>query len=98
MSDTAETKLNTIALGVLLSERKLEWLKERLMTGDEAVARGAWEAGATVATAYPGTPATEINEHLAAFKESTPSGRSTRRWRWRWPSARRSPARGRSCR
>jgi indolepyruvate ferredoxin oxidoreductase alpha subunit len=43
--------------------------EKRLMTGDEAVARGAWEAGAVVATAYPGTPATEINQHLAEFPE-----------------------------
>ena len=42
---------------------------KRLMTGDEAVARGAWEAGALVATAYPGTPATEINQHLSEFPE-----------------------------
>jgi indolepyruvate ferredoxin oxidoreductase alpha subunit len=37
-----------------------------LMLGNEAVARGAWEAGARVATAYPGTPSTEITEALAA--------------------------------
>ena len=43
--------------------------ERRLMTGDEAVARGAWEAGALVATAYPGTPATEINQHLSEFPE-----------------------------
>jgi len=41
----------------------------RLMSGNEAVARGAWEAGCTVATAYPGTPATEINEFAAAYPE-----------------------------
>ena len=35
-----------------------------IMTGDEAVARGAWEAGVTVAAAYPGTPSTEIMEAL----------------------------------
>jgi indolepyruvate ferredoxin oxidoreductase alpha subunit len=29
----------------------------RLLSGDEAVARGAWEAGVAVASAYPGTPA-----------------------------------------
>jgi len=40
-----------------------------LMTGDEAVARGAWEAGVAVATSYPGTPATEINERLAEYAE-----------------------------
>jgi len=35
------------------------------MTGNEAIARGAWEAGVTVAAAYPGTPSTEI---LESFK------------------------------
>ena len=37
-----------------------------MMTGDEAVARGAWEAGCTIATAYPGTPSTEILENVGA--------------------------------
>ena len=32
----------------------------RLLLGNEAVARGAWEAGVRVAAAYPGTPSTEI--------------------------------------
>jgi TPP-dependent indolepyruvate ferredoxin oxidoreductase alpha subunit len=36
-----------------------------LLNGDEAVARGALEAGVKVATSYPGTPATEILETLA---------------------------------
>ena len=40
-----------------------------LLSGDEAVARGAWEAGLKVAAAYPGTPSTEILENLAKFKE-----------------------------
>lgn len=39
----------------------------QLLSGDEAVARGAWEAGVTVASAYPGTPSTEILEALARF-------------------------------
>jgi indolepyruvate ferredoxin oxidoreductase alpha subunit len=39
----------------------------RLLSGNEAVARGAWEAGVTVASAYPGTPSTEILEELARF-------------------------------
>jgi len=39
------------------------------MLGNEAVARGAYEAGATVATAYPGTPSTEITENIAKFDE-----------------------------
>ncbi|MEI7885600.1 MAG: indolepyruvate ferredoxin oxidoreductase subunit alpha [Clostridia bacterium] len=34
------------------------------MTGNEAIARGAYEAGVTVATAYPGTPSTEILENI----------------------------------
>ncbi len=38
---------------------------QQLMLGNEAVARGVWEAGATVATAYPGTPSTEITEALS---------------------------------
>ena len=36
-----------------------------LLSGDEAVARGALEAGAKVAASYPGTPATEILETIA---------------------------------
>jgi len=39
------------------------------MLGNEALARGAWEAGVRVATAYPGTPSTEITEHLARYPE-----------------------------
>jgi len=40
-----------------------------LLTGDEAVARGAWEAGVAVAAAYPGTPSTEIMENMGKYKE-----------------------------
>ena len=40
---------------------------KQLMTGDEAIARGAWEAGVTVAAAYPGTPSTEILENIGEF-------------------------------
>ncbi|HNS52873.1 MAG TPA: indolepyruvate ferredoxin oxidoreductase subunit alpha [Anaerolineae bacterium] len=40
---------------------------KRLLSGDEAVARGAWEAGVKVASAYPGTPSTEILEELARY-------------------------------
>ncbi len=36
-----------------------------LLNGDEAVARGALEAGVKVAAAYPGTPSTEILETIA---------------------------------
>ena len=46
-----------------------EELSRQLMLGNEAVARAAYEAGATVATAYPGTPSTEITENIAKYKE-----------------------------
>ncbi|MBP2646252.1 MAG: iorA, partial [Firmicutes bacterium] len=39
-----------------------------LLTGNEAVARGAYEAGVTYAAAYPGTPSTEIMETVAEYK------------------------------
>jgi len=40
-----------------------------LLSGNEAVAQGAYEAGLRVACAYPGTPSTEILETLATFPE-----------------------------
>ena len=40
-----------------------------LMLGNKAVARGAYEAGVRVATAYPGTPSTEITEFIANYDE-----------------------------
>ncbi len=40
-----------------------------LLLGNQAVARGAWEAGVRVVTAYPGTPSTEIAEAVAAYPE-----------------------------
>ena len=42
---------------------------KKLMTGDEAVARGAYEAGVRYASAYPGTPSTEILENIATYDE-----------------------------
>ncbi len=42
---------------------------KKLMLGNEAVARGAFEAGVTVAAAYPGTPSTEITENIAKYEE-----------------------------
>lgn len=40
-----------------------------LLLGNEAVARGVYEAGATVASSYPGTPSTEITENIVKYKE-----------------------------
>jgi indolepyruvate ferredoxin oxidoreductase alpha subunit len=42
---------------------------KELLTGNEAIARGAYEAGVTYASAYPGTPSTEILETMAGYKE-----------------------------
>jgi len=42
---------------------------KKFMTGNEAVARGAFEAGVTYASAYPGTPSTEILENVGPYKE-----------------------------
>ena len=42
---------------------------KKLLTGNEAIAQGAWEAGVAYASAYPGTPSTEILENIAEFKE-----------------------------
>ncbi len=41
--------------------------ESRPLTGNEAIARGAWEAGVAVAAAYPGTPSTEILESLGRY-------------------------------
>ncbi len=38
-----------------------------IMLGNEAIARGAYEAGVKVSSAYPGTPSTEISENLAKY-------------------------------
>lgn len=42
---------------------------KELLSGNEAIARGAWEAGVKVASGYPGTPSTEILENLVKFRE-----------------------------
>ncbi len=42
---------------------------KKLLSGNEAVARGLWEAGTTFASAYPGTPSTEILENVAKYKD-----------------------------
>jgi len=39
-----------------------------ILSGNEAIARGAYEAGVVVATAYPGTPSTEIIENVARYE------------------------------
>jgi indolepyruvate ferredoxin oxidoreductase alpha subunit len=43
---------------------------KQLMTGNEAIARGAYEAGVKLGSAYPGTPSTEVFENLAQYQDS----------------------------
>jgi indolepyruvate ferredoxin oxidoreductase alpha subunit len=42
---------------------------KKVLQGNEAIARGAWEAGVTVGCAYPGTPSSEILAEIARYKE-----------------------------
>ena len=44
--------------------------KKEIMLGNEAIARGAYEAGVKVSAAYPGTPSTEISENIVKYKEA----------------------------
>ncbi|MBO5574249.1 MAG: indolepyruvate ferredoxin oxidoreductase subunit alpha [Clostridium sp.] len=41
----------------------------KIMLGNAAIARGAYEAGVKVASAYPGTPSTEVSENLVQYKD-----------------------------
>mgnify|MGYP002725604705 CR=1 FL=1 len=56
----AQTKNDTAATA-------RETVEVRPLTGNEAFAQGAWEAGVKVAAAYPGTPSTEILENVAKY-------------------------------
>lgn len=42
---------------------------KKLMLGNAAVARGAYEAGVRVVSSYPGTPSTEITENIVQYEE-----------------------------
>lgn len=44
-------------------------MEKKIMLGNEAIARGAYEAGVKVSAAYPGTPSTEISENIALYDE-----------------------------
>ena len=48
-------------------EEKFETMK--MMNGNEAVARGAFEAGVKVASGYPGTPSTEVMDYTHSYPE-----------------------------
>ncbi len=44
-------------------------MEKKIMLGNEAIARGAYEAGVKVSSAYPGTPSTEISENIVKYPE-----------------------------
>ena len=44
-------------------------MQRKILSGNEAIARGAYEAGVNLAAGYPGTPSTEILEAVAQFKD-----------------------------
>ncbi len=44
-------------------------MSKKLLLGNEAVARGLYEAGCRVASSYPGTPSTEVTEYAAKYDE-----------------------------
>jgi len=60
-----DQQLNTIEKHPTGQERAAP--EVRPLSGNEAIAQGAWEAGVTVAAAYPGTPSTEIMETIAKY-------------------------------
>jgi indolepyruvate ferredoxin oxidoreductase alpha subunit len=43
--------------------------EKAILSGNEAIARGAWEAGVKLASAYPGTPSTEILENVKNYTD-----------------------------
>ena len=43
--------------------------EKKILLGNEAIARGAYEAGVKVSAAYPGTPSTEISESIVKYEE-----------------------------
>lgn len=44
-------------------------MEQKIMLGNEAIARGAYEAGVKVSAAYPGTPSTEVSEYIVKYKD-----------------------------
>ena len=56
---------------IATSNRKAdnEVMEKKIMLGNEAFARGAYEAGVKVVSSYPGTPSTEVTENAAKYDE-----------------------------
>ena len=47
--------------------------EKKIMLGNEAIARGAYEAGVKVSAAYPGTPSTNIVKYKEIYAEWSPN-------------------------
>ena len=62
-------------------------MERAILSGNEAIARGAFEAGVRVASAYPGTPSTEILENLVRYPGVDASWAPNEKWPWKWASA-----------
>ena len=56
---------------------------KQLLSGNEAIARGAYEADAKVAVGYPGTPSSEILENIVKY-EGIKAQWAPNRWPWKW--------------
>ena len=54
---------------LILEKGKYKVADKKIMLGNEAIARGAYEAGVKVSAAYPGTPSTEISENIVKYPE-----------------------------
>ena len=67
---------------------------KRLLSGNEAIARAAWEAGAVVGAGYPGTPSTEILEEFAPYPDVYAEWSPNEKVALASPSGRRSPGAG----
>jgi len=50
-------------------QQQKEVFMKAVLSGNEAIARAAWEAGVRVAVAYPGTPSTEILQNCGKYEE-----------------------------
>ena len=67
-------------------------MMKKLMLGNEAVARGAYEAGVSVVSSYPGTPSTEITENIVKYDDIYVEWAPNERLRQKLQSVRQSPA------
>ncbi len=61
---------NLLNIGLILQIKERDvYSMKKLLLGNAAVARGAYEAGVNVVSSYPGTPSTEITEEIAKFDD-----------------------------